>query len=503
VALTRIPPAQRLVERAASRLDRSGLTRRSFMIRSAVVGSALVVAPRRFVLQPVTAYQAVTDLCGPGSSCDEGWTVFCCTINNGVNKCPEGTFPAGWWLAGGSSWCCGGARYYIDCNARCTKCGCQEGQDICDNACQNCEPHCNGNTCDRRRVCWNRFRYPQCSGDIACAGNAVCRIVTCTPPYLIPELSCTSDLRRDDDTAEHSAPCLQQASWEGGAAAIRLDGQFVNSPSVAEARGSTRADVFAPGRDGSLYWARQETPRGPWSSWTSLGSPQGGFKGSPAAVSWAPGRLDVFVRGGDDKLWQRFSVDGGATWSAWIKPLGDEGVLASSPGAASWAPGRLDIFVLGTDGQIWQRFYDNEWNRAWIPLGNPSAGIAGAPAAVSWGFGRYDLFVTGQDGRLYQRFYSGGWSPWIRPPGTEFGVLTAPVTAASWGVGQVSVFGRGTDRGLWWTTYHRGFWSGWARIGNAGDVFDNAPSASSRGCQQLDVFVPGTDDRVYRYRYAG
>ena len=47
-------------------------------------------------------------------------------------RCPPGSFTAGWWKAADSSWCGGGYRYIVDCNAKCTKCtsGCTD--HICD-----------------------------------------------------------------------------------------------------------------------------------------------------------------------------------------------------------------------------------------------------------------------------------------------------------------------------------------------------------------------------------
>ena len=103
----------RLVERVSNRLGR--FSRRGFLVRTAVVGSAIVVDPRNYVLTPMTASAAVG--CGPAASCSAGYTVMCCTINKGVNACPPGTFTAGWWKAADSSWCCGGYRYITDCNA--------------------------------------------------------------------------------------------------------------------------------------------------------------------------------------------------------------------------------------------------------------------------------------------------------------------------------------------------------------------------------------------------
>ena len=83
---------------------------------------ALVVDTVGFALRPQSAYASV---CGPGSSCSSGWTVFCATINNGVNACPPGSIAAGWWKADGASLCGGRARYIVDCNATCSRCaGC-------------------------------------------------------------------------------------------------------------------------------------------------------------------------------------------------------------------------------------------------------------------------------------------------------------------------------------------------------------------------------------------
>lgn len=163
-------------------------SRRSFLVRMAIVGSALTVAPLRYVLKPGTAYAAV---CGPGSSCGSGYTAMCCTVS-GDNSCPPGSFPGGWWKSDNSNLCCGGARYYIDCNMQCG---------------QSCGCHCASGSCDQRKVCCNQFRYGQCHQEIACYGPIVCRVVSCNPPWMF-DPSCSADVRVDNATAEHSAPCL-------------------------------------------------------------------------------------------------------------------------------------------------------------------------------------------------------------------------------------------------------------------------------------------------------
>ncbi len=94
--------------------------RRGFLARTAVVGSALTVGPWGFLTRPQSAYAAV---CGIDATCSSGYTVFCATIGNGVNRCPPGSLVGGWWKSDGSGFCCGGARYYIDCHSYCS-CGC-------------------------------------------------------------------------------------------------------------------------------------------------------------------------------------------------------------------------------------------------------------------------------------------------------------------------------------------------------------------------------------------
>ena len=91
-------------------------SRRGFLVKAGVLGTALAVDPMGYVLRPGTAYAAV---CGPGASASSGWTVFCATINDGANACPPGSIAAGWWKADGASLCGGKARYIIDCNATC------------------------------------------------------------------------------------------------------------------------------------------------------------------------------------------------------------------------------------------------------------------------------------------------------------------------------------------------------------------------------------------------
>ena len=198
--------AQRAADRVTGWL--SGRTsRRGFLLRAGLLGSALAVDPKGYVLRPGTAYAAV---CGPGSGATSGWTVFCATINNGVNACPPGSIAAGWWKADGASLCGGKARYIIDCNATCSKCttpGARAG--ICSSSCWSCS--CSSGlrgTCDQRKVCCNAFRYGQCNMDVRQVGGVHCRVVSCTPPWRFEE--CSTAPATDNRTRDHNSDRLPQ-----------------------------------------------------------------------------------------------------------------------------------------------------------------------------------------------------------------------------------------------------------------------------------------------------
>jgi hypothetical protein len=189
--------ADRLVERASDVLSAPTTTRRNFLIGFATIGSA-IVAFACSPFKPGTPVLRPGD-CPPGSPCRDGWTEFCCTINNGENACPPGSFPAGWWRADFSSFC-NGTRYYIDCNQEC--CGPQFGR-----FCRGCVECTCGPGCDNRVVYCNYFRYGQCHQEVPVVGPIACRVATCVPPYKL-DAACTPSDAVDNETAEHTSACL-------------------------------------------------------------------------------------------------------------------------------------------------------------------------------------------------------------------------------------------------------------------------------------------------------
>lgn len=193
----------RLVRSTAEALDRR-TSRRGFLARAAVFGSALAVAPLRYLLEPVSALAAIVrpSDCA-GGLCSDGWTEFCCTINDGLNVCPSYSFVGGWWKCTdyrGRQLCEDtGVRYYIDCNRT-------PGHSI-PGGC-----HCAHGNCDRFRVGCNVFRYGQCNTEIGGVTEVVCRVVVCKHPATIPELNCNSTLKVNDFTCGHEAPCLTESA---------------------------------------------------------------------------------------------------------------------------------------------------------------------------------------------------------------------------------------------------------------------------------------------------
>lgn len=173
-----------------------------------MAATAMAVAPTDFLLRPKSAYAAVCNCSGQGcpcgSACCDGYTEFCCTLT-GQNGCPPGTVAGGWWKVDGSGFCGGAPRYYVDCNAQCGGCGCRGG--ICDGSCSGTPCGCAHGDCNHRKAGCTRFRYGQCNQHVACLGPIVCRMVTCTPPWLV-DGSCTTASRTDNRTANHTAPCL-------------------------------------------------------------------------------------------------------------------------------------------------------------------------------------------------------------------------------------------------------------------------------------------------------
>ncbi len=195
----------KLVNAAAGFLD-SRTSRRGFLRRTAMVGTALVAAPATFILRPVTAEAAVIPGdCGPSTRCNDGWTEFCSNIH-GVNTCPPGALVGGWWRAEGNTFCDGESRYYMDCHSSTCSCGCG-ASGTCSPTCTEFACHCHEDSCDNRKTGCTRFRYGQCNNQEPCIGPIICRVVTCIPPWEW-DSSCNKTDAVSQTTYTHDAPGL-------------------------------------------------------------------------------------------------------------------------------------------------------------------------------------------------------------------------------------------------------------------------------------------------------
>jgi hypothetical protein len=177
----------------------------------------------------------------------------CCTLT-GANTCPPGTFAGGWWKADGSGFCGDAPRYYIDCNV-------MPGQSPCGCGCANGD-------CGNRKSCCTVFRYGQCHQDIPNVTAIMCRVITCTPPWVF-DPKCTTSPATDNGTRGHDRACLHNpiGNIDGVAATglgkIRIVG-WAADPDAATSpldvdiyvdgafRSRTRADRSRPDVSGAL-----------------------------------------------------------------------------------------------------------------------------------------------------------------------------------------------------------------------------------------------------------
>ena len=499
--------------------ERPGHNRRSFLTRVVVGASALTLDPLQLMLKPASAYDVV---CGSGNTCGEGWSVFCCTINNGQNACPPGSFTAGWWKADNSSFCGGSARYYIDCNQLCGSpctCGCPTG------------------TCDNRRTCCNQFRYGQCNQQIACYGPVRCRMVSCTPPW-VWDPSCTTSVATDNRTADHNAPCnvvtppppppppplpagalaaagsaARNANGRIAIAAIAINGgMFVNTQSspggsfggwvglggsfpldngvAMGTNADNRLEVFTLGADKQVHHAWQATPGGAWSAMFPMG---GSFAFPPSVARNQDGRLELFAVGTDGHLYHSWQNAAGGSWSGWWS-FG--GTFLGPVGVGANADGRLEVIGVGSDKQLYgirQTVPNGSWSSYyWVGGSN----MKGRPALERNTDGRLELVCTQLDGtivRARQSSAGGGWGPATSMNGFS-GLNPAIGKNAD---GRLTVFVTGTDQRPYVSAQAvpSGGFQPWQQFNG---LFTRGPVDASNADGRQELYGIGTDGGMYR-----
>lgn len=424
--------AQRAVDGVTGWLSRR-TSRRGFLVRAGVVGSALAVDPVGYVLRPGTAYASV---CGPGASCNDGWTVFCATINHGVNACPPGSIAAGWWKADGASLCGGSARYIVDCNATCSRCsspGSRAG--ICAKSCQSCSCTCGpGSSCDQRRVCCNDFRYGQCNTQVSQVGAVQCRVVSCTPPWHFEK--CSTSPATDNRTVDHNSSELpsRYTAITKRYIALGENGSFLGA--------SVYGEVAAAG--GS--YQRYQRGRISYSSGTGAHEVRGAILHRYSAVGYESGILG-------------FPTSGEYALSHGAYQIFQHGRIYYSPGNGAWE----------VRGSVFAR---------WTELGRENS-LLGYPLSAEHPV-RGGVYQQFQHGRI---FWSSGIGSWevhgaiygryaqLGFDSSLLGFPTSGENAISGGVYQQFQHGRiywGSGIGAW--DVHGGIGAGYARLG-----YDRSP----------------------------
>lgn len=154
-------------------------SRRGFLTKVGRVGAAVASAPIYNLLRTPNAQAApIPTICGcvGTAPCNTfNTSIYCCSMPNGTNNCPSGTYKSGWWRCNDvDPAMCGGAyRYYIDCNPT-SGCSC------------NCPNGCNGHP-----SCKFARDYTNCNGDMSLS-RIRCRIVRCSNPGSIWPGTCST-----------------------------------------------------------------------------------------------------------------------------------------------------------------------------------------------------------------------------------------------------------------------------------------------------------------------
>ena len=117
---------------------------------------------------------------------------------------------------------------------------------------------------------------------------------------------------------------------------------FVGSPQ-AISRSPLTLDLFTVGEDGHLAQMSYGT------SWvlTDLGTIFGGIHHTQVGVAWSgSNQLDVFATSQSDEWHKGWT---GGSWASNYDGRNEYGAPWGTPAAVSWGPGRIDVFSIDPD----------------------------------------------------------------------------------------------------------------------------------------------------------
>jgi hypothetical protein len=422
--------------KTTSRVLGERLSRRSFIAKATIAGTAVAATGCAGYVQGIV-YQSD---CPGGSLCRDGFTDFCCMINNGYNACPPNSVASGWWRADNSAFCGGGTRYFIDCNDF-------SGGGPC---------HCSVD-CNTRKVYCNNFRYGQCNTQFGGTGVIACRVVTCTPPYTIPEMNCNASDAADQSTANHDAPCpTPYVPPPPPPPSVEV------SLGAPLAFGASSAYVFVRGPDASIDYVTWPDVANPPTTPQPFTSLSGLLSSKVVAVADTPTTITIAALATDTAFWtNRFD---GSTWLGWESRGGS---LISDPAMiVDPTNGFVHLFGRGSNRAYYVNTYDPGAS-TWSGFQFLDGILTSDPAAVVDSSG--NIYVFGRAGASNNFYFTmraaGGttWSTWK----SLDGIMTSDPAAVVDPSGNVYLFGRaGYGNNFWFTkTTDQGqHWSTWTSV---------------------------------------
>jgi hypothetical protein len=177
VVASTLGPARR---RQGHRLAAGRTSRRGFLLRAGLLGTALAVDPKGYVLRPG---HGVRRRVRPGAGAQQRLDGLLRHHQRRRQRLPAGSIAAGWWKSDRASLCGGKARYIIDCNATCARARRRARAPASARRAAGPARARAGlpGSCDQRKVCCNAFRYGQCNQDVRRSAGVHCRVVSVHP----------------------------------------------------------------------------------------------------------------------------------------------------------------------------------------------------------------------------------------------------------------------------------------------------------------------------------
>jgi hypothetical protein len=286
-------------------------------------------------------------------------------------------------------------------------------------------------------------------------------------------------------------------------------GGAIQAMAAATQSGGNGAVLFTIDPQGSLWYASQQSPAGPWTIWVGPGfasqpapgvavslagqnngrlmlvmlddrgmvwtlaqqSPSGGWgnwqgpgiagqKFSYAAIAAGQqsgqGGLQLFAADDDGQIWACSQIGPGAGWSGWTGPGFQKQQFAAGELALSGqnngclmliaeADGELGALPQTRPGGIW-----GDWSG--FNLGGQSVqltGICACQQGGSRGVQLWGLDANGQIWTLFQDKAGGNWDPWQGPGFLDQPEPFVTIAAAGQGNGCTILFGVGEGGDLW------------------------------------------------------